>query len=326
VISDNTANGNENHALVWLEQADGNNDLAGVGNRGDTGDPYPGLSNNSLFNSGTTPNSNLYVNGASGVSVHIDATTCGPSMQADLTYTSPGPDDFSKTSPANTAIGQPTSLTLDWEDATGAASYDFCIDTYVNGVCGGSWYPTGTTSQYFMSLGTSTTFEWQVRANDGSGGITYANSGFVWTFTTITPPGPFPKITPPNGIMGTAIDLILDWGEASSVVSYDYCLDTNPNGACNSTWNSTGTASLLALTGLTPNTTHEWQVRANNGTYSTYADGGTFWTFTTAAVSVNYPVYLPLIRNDPAAAGSWMNNLAWDFMGHLVTEWPPGGW
>ena len=28
VIYDNTANGNENHALVWLEQADGLNELA----------------------------------------------------------------------------------------------------------------------------------------------------------------------------------------------------------------------------------------------------------------------------------------------------------
>ncbi|MBN2258663.1 MAG: M6 family metalloprotease domain-containing protein [Anaerolineaceae bacterium] len=332
VISDNTANGDENHALVWLEQADGNNDLAGVtgsptdpGNRGDTGDPYPGSSSNYFFNSGTTPNSNLYVSGSSGVSVHIDSTACSASMQADLTYTSPGPGDFSKTSPANTAIGQPTSITLDWADASGAASYDYCIDTYVDGACGSTWYSTGSTSQYSFNGSTGTTYEWQVRANDGSGGTTYANSGFFWHFTTITQPGPFPKIAPPNGMMGVGTHIILDWGDASNTLSYDYCLDTNPNGVCNDTWHSTGMASMVALTGLPSFTAYEWQVRANNGPYSTDADGGTYHTFTTGGVP-NYPLYLPLILKSQAAAGSLMRLMAWDFMGLMVTEWFPGGW
>ena len=64
-------------------------------------------------------------------------------MQADLTYIPPGPGAFSKTSPANTAMGQPTSLVLDWADSSGATSYDYCIDAFADGSCVGSWYTTG---------------------------------------------------------------------------------------------------------------------------------------------------------------------------------------
>ena len=135
VTNTNYANANESHALVWLEQADGLNDLYWANDRGDTGDPYPGSTANYNFSSATTPNSNLYTGSASSVSVHVDSTTCSSSMQADLTYTPPAPGAFSKTSPANTAMGQPASLTLDWADAATATSYDFCLETPANGSC-----------------------------------------------------------------------------------------------------------------------------------------------------------------------------------------------
>ena len=85
----NHANANENHALVWLEQADGLNELAGTGDRGDAGDPWPGVGTGAPqynFNSSTNPNSNLYSGSASSVAVHVDSTSCSSSMQADLTY------------------------------------------------------------------------------------------------------------------------------------------------------------------------------------------------------------------------------------------------
>lgn len=182
----NDANGNESHALVWLEQADGLNELAGVGDRGDTGDPWPGSGTGApkyYFNNGTTPNSNLYINGASGVSVHILSTGCAANMQADLTYSSMAPADFTKISPANTATGQPISLTLDWADTTGVTSYDFCIDSNINNTCDGNLWFNRAVSDVTQSLSGGTTYEWQVRAN-GSGLMTYANSGIWWTFTT----------------------------------------------------------------------------------------------------------------------------------------------
>ena len=71
-IDDNaTDNTDENHKLVDLEEADGNNDLDNKINRGDTGDPYPGSSNNKTFNFKTTPNNSRYpdVGGSSQVRV-----------------------------------------------------------------------------------------------------------------------------------------------------------------------------------------------------------------------------------------------------------------
>ncbi|MBN2258665.1 MAG: M6 family metalloprotease domain-containing protein [Anaerolineaceae bacterium] len=86
VTSTNSANANENHALVWLEQADGLNELAGTGDRGDTGDPWVG---NKTFDYSSNPNSRLYNKTDSQVSVHVDSTSCASTMYADLVYPAP---------------------------------------------------------------------------------------------------------------------------------------------------------------------------------------------------------------------------------------------
>jgi len=54
-----------------LEQADGLLNLEGNVNRGDAGDPYPGSTNNLLFNNATTPNSKGYNNTPNNVSVQL---------------------------------------------------------------------------------------------------------------------------------------------------------------------------------------------------------------------------------------------------------------
>lgn len=53
-------NQNENHYKVDLEQADGFRNLNNGQNRGDTGDPFPGSSQNNRFDWGTNPNSKDY--------------------------------------------------------------------------------------------------------------------------------------------------------------------------------------------------------------------------------------------------------------------------
>jgi M6 family metalloprotease-like protein len=85
VVSTNYANANEPDTLVWLEQADGLNELGGLGNRGNAGDPWPGSTARYDFNSVTNPNSNLYNLSPSSVAMHVDSTSCSSSMQADLT-------------------------------------------------------------------------------------------------------------------------------------------------------------------------------------------------------------------------------------------------
>jgi M6 family metalloprotease-like protein len=54
---------------VWLRQADGDNALAQAGERGDAGDPFPGVSGATAFHAGTVPSSFTYdgLNGLSGI-------------------------------------------------------------------------------------------------------------------------------------------------------------------------------------------------------------------------------------------------------------------
>ena len=70
VVYNNFANSDQNHRLVDLIQADGLGQLnIQGGNRGDSGDPYPGLYLNTSFNASSTPSSNLYGDLLSGVSL-----------------------------------------------------------------------------------------------------------------------------------------------------------------------------------------------------------------------------------------------------------------
>jgi M6 family metalloprotease-like protein/PGF-pre-PGF domain-containing protein/PGF-CTERM protein len=63
-------NTNEDHKLVDIEAADGDQDLDDENNRGDTGDPFPGWTDAHAFNSTTTPSSHLYGGSQSGLEIN----------------------------------------------------------------------------------------------------------------------------------------------------------------------------------------------------------------------------------------------------------------
>ncbi len=76
-------NTDENHYKVALMQADGKRDLEVHHTRGDTGDPYPGISHNSSFNNTSTPNSKSYAGASTCVAV-TGISASGPTMTANL--------------------------------------------------------------------------------------------------------------------------------------------------------------------------------------------------------------------------------------------------
>ena len=92
------------------------------------------------------------------------------------------------------------------------------------------------------------------------------------------PPGAFGKSSPANGATKRPTSQTLSWSTSSGAASYEYCVSTAPS--C-SVWTGVGTATSASPAGLAARTTYYWQVRANNGSGQTEANGGAWWRFTT---------------------------------------------
>lgn len=95
------------------------------------------------------------------------------------------PGAFGKVSPSNESGSVSINPLLDWQDSSGATSYQYCYDTGTSGACTGTWYDAGSTSQATpaATLANGETYRWQVRASN-AGGTTLADSDTMWIFTT----------------------------------------------------------------------------------------------------------------------------------------------
>jgi hypothetical protein len=100
------------------------------------------------------------------------------------------------------------------------------------------------------------------------------------TFTNPPLPLAFEKTSPEYGATSQPTSPTLTWDASGYAASYQYCIDTTDDNACNTAWISTGTDNFVTLSGLTVGT-YFWQVRATNSTGSTYADGSStaYWSF-----------------------------------------------
>lgn len=103
----------------------------------------------------------------------------------------------------------------------------------------------------------------------------------------------FGKISLANGGFSLS-SVTLSWESSDYADGYEYCIDTNDNGQCDSSWLSTGWSTSVSLSGLTVDIPYYWQVRATNSVGTTYADGGAtaYWSFTPVDPKTNF---LPLI-------------------------------
>lgn len=99
------------------------------------------------------------------------------------------------------------------------------------------------------------------------------------------PPGAFGKSAPANAATGQVLSPTISWGASTNATSYEYCVDTTANSSCDAGWVSVGSATSAVLSGLNPSRTYSWQARAVNPVGTTVADTGTWWTFTTQALT-----------------------------------------
>jgi len=72
---------------------------------------------------------------------------------------------------------------------------------------------------------------------------------------------------------------LLGWTTSSNAQSYEYCVETSINSSCDGSWLSVGSATKRHAERPHTRTTYQWQARARNGSLTTNADGGGWWTF-----------------------------------------------
>ncbi len=197
----------------------------------------------------------------------------------------PNPGAFNKTSPANGATGQITSLALVWGASSNAGSYEYCLNTAANCNSPAAWLSAGSgTSISPGGLTPGLTYYWQVRAINPIG-TTYANGGSPTTgwfsFTVLPLPGAFNKTSPANSAPGQPNNPSLTWSSSTNASSYQVCLNTAANCNAPAAWVSNGSSTSISLTNLTAGSTYYWQVRAVNANGTTYSNGGssTWWSF-----------------------------------------------
>lgn len=261
---------------------------------------YDTSDNNTCNGTWTSTGLNIWVD-LSGLAINttyswqVRAVNTSGSTEANagnwwlFTTTAGAPGAFNKSTPGDGASGQSLDPMLSWNASAGAASYEVCYDTSDNSTCNATWIPNGTdTSIGVNGLVAGTTYYWQVRALNENGS-TLADEGSWWSFTTLSiAPSAFGKLSPADGAQDQSTNPTLSWAASTGAASYEYCYDTSANSTCNSAWTSTASTSAN-LGGLSLITTYYWQVRAINASGTTYADGGTWWSFTTSSSETGQP-------------------------------------
>jgi len=234
------------------------------------------------------------------------------------------------------AVKIDSSGALLWSSFLGSGSTDFALDiavnadgiAFVSGVSAESWGKplrayTGAGDAFVVRLtspgalylntflggyGTDTA---EALALDGNGDILAAgSSGALWETpvrwfsdgndafaakVNLDPPGAFGKSGPADGSYVTTSPT-LTWAAGSNADSYEYCFDTVDNDVCDASWENVGDGLIVGLGTVTNNRTYYWQVRAGNDAGETYADGGTWWSFTArnstfADVPIDHPLW-----------------------------------
>jgi hypothetical protein len=100
----------------------------------------------------------------------------------------------------------------------------------------------------------------------------------VKTPVPVPPPGAFDKTSPTNGSTGELQSATLSWSSSSDATSYEYCIDTTNDNACNGSWVSVGSENNASPSGLARDTTYYWQVRAKNARGTANANAGSWFS------------------------------------------------
>jgi immune inhibitor A len=170
---------NNGHYEVALEQGDGDWDLEQDFNSGDSGDPYPGSSNNRTLNNTSTPDSKNYAFANTYVAV-TNISNNGQNMTADLTVSN-APLAPTLVAPPNGSSTNNRRPLFDFSNSSGATVYHIQIDNNsdfsspvfdVNNLGSSQFTPSSDLAE--------NTYYWHARAGNGSSWSPWSAS---WTVT-----------------------------------------------------------------------------------------------------------------------------------------------
>ena len=167
---------------------------------------------------------------------------------------------FSKVAPPNGATALASPVTLSWTTLTGAAGYEYCVDSSNNGTCDVAWQPVGAVTSATTAPLANGTYYWQVREAGGAG--TAADYGAWRSFTVGALSALFVKTEPVNGATGQASPVTLSWTPVAGASGYTVCIDTTNDNSCNASWVAVALTSVQVQLNVG---TWYWQVRATTG-------------------------------------------------------------
>jgi len=236
------------------------------------------------------------------------------------------PAAFGKISPTTASSNLGVAPTLTWNPSTGATSYSLCVTTTSTGCTPGyGGYSTNVgnvTSYPWSGLSSSTTYYWNVRANNSASGtfadtpIATPSNPTAWNFTTGALAGAFNKNFPANGAINQPLSLNLQWTSSATATSYQYCFSTSAadcTSAGSGTWTSTPlTSVVISPLPLSANTTYYWNVKVVNAIGTTWSDGNTLWSFTTGSAPAAFDKSSPTSPSNGSTHQALTETLSWN--------------
>lgn len=202
--------------------------------------------------------------------------------------------------PANSAVGQPTTISFKWykaietlgdsPDAISKYWFEHSTDSTFATIIARDSSLTDTTKT-LSGLNNITKYFWRVKAKNQSG---WGNFSSIWNFTTIVPVPVAPVLSlPVNNSTGVILSPVLTWNSVTYAVSYRIQVSADSN-FTTTQWDTLGVTGITTtipagkLTGLTK---YYWRVNAvnSNGT----GNWSEVWNFRTLQnLSLNLKVYL----------------------------------
>lgn len=210
-----------------------------------------------------------------------------------LQYSNLKPETPSLTYPPQNASQIPTKLTLQWScsDPDGdVLKYDILYGT----VNPPSLKVANLSDSYYdinEDLLEATFYYWQVKADDGKGGVTESP---VFTFSTVgeglnLPPNKPNQPYPANGADNQALGSMLQWtcsDPDNDDLVYDLYLGTSSTLTAPVQTNISNTYYINPAQFFAPNETYYWKVIAHDGSDVTESDT---WEFTTSSSNFSCP-------------------------------------